>query len=359
MERGTLAQIDLRCLKHNLACVRKYAPHSKIMAVVKANAYGHGLLPVTKALAQADAFAVATLNEGIQIRQSGSQKPILLLEGFLSQRELEACAQYQFLIVVHHQRQIDLLAAYQGPYQFSVWLKVDTGMHRLGFNLSQFELAEAQLRTLSSVDPHIRLMSHFCCADEQGSSATQVQLERFKHLSAKWQGEKTLANSAGIIQWPESHFDWVRPGAMLYGISPVIGQSAQSLGLKPVMTLQARVIAVNKLSAGEHVGYGACWTSAQSTHIAIVSIGYGDGYPRSASSYTEVIINQHRYPLAGRVSMDMIAVDIGLDSGIKPGDRVECWGASMPIDNVAHSASTIGYDLLLRLTSRVGLEYIE
>ncbi len=351
MEPRVQARIDLVALQHNLRRARELAAGAKVMAVVKANAYGHGLRGCLPVLSQADALAVATLEEAGKLRGAGFTGRVLLLEGVGSAAELQQAHQWSLDLVVHQPYQLALLE--QQRLDFSLWLKVDTGMHRLGFPLEDLPSLTERLLKLPVPAREVLLMSHFCCADQPGDTRTRLQIERFAQLAANWPGACSLANSAGILQWPESHYDWVRAGAMLYGISPVADKTATDLGLQPAMCFQAQVLAVNPVKAGEQVGYGARWQSPRDSRIAIVSAGYGDGYPRHAADGTPVAIDGHRYPLAGRVSMDMLAVDVGLERDIRPGMPVELWGREVAVDTVAGYAGTIGYELVLRLTSRV------
>ncbi len=345
------ARIHLPALAHNLRRTRELATNARVMAVVKANAYGHGLRGCLPVLSQADALAVATLEEAGKLRGAGYSGRILLLEGVGSAAELQQAHQWSLDLVVHQPYQLDLLE--QQRLGFALWLKIDTGMHRLGFPMDELQALRERLRQLPVAPREQILMSHFCCADQPDDVVTKQQLARFETLVRHWQGAASLANSAGILQWPQSHYDWVRAGAMLYGISPVAGQQASELGLQPVMRFQAQVLAVNPLKAGESVGYGARWQSPRDTHIAIISAGYGDGYPRHATDGTPVAINGRLYPLAGRVSMDMLAVDLGPETPVRPGMVAELWGEQVAVDAVAGYAGTIGYELVLRLTSRV------
>ncbi len=346
------ARIDLAALRHNLSHARKLAPRSKIMAVVKANAYGHGLRGCLDALADADALAVATLEEASQLRRAGYTGRVLLLEGVFDGLALQQAQALNLDLVVHQRYQLEMLE--QQPSPLSLWLKVDTGMHRLGFPVQDLPDLMARIHTLPVRPAQVVLMSHLCCADQPGSALTRTQIRRFNALAAEWSGQCSLANSAGLLQWPDSHHQWVRPGAMLYGISPVAGRHADALGLQPVMCLEARVIAVNALAAGERVGYGARWHSERDTRIAIISAGYGDGYPRHAADGTQVVIEGRSYPLVGRVSMDMLAVDVG-QAPVTVGMVAELWGGRVSVDTVAEQAGTIGYELVLRLTGRVDI----
>jgi alanine racemase len=351
------AIVDTQALRHNLARSRAAAPGAQVMAVVKANAYGHGLVAAAVALAEADAFAVARLEEGITLRNAGLRHPILLLEGVFDAVQLEAAAQGDFQLVVHSEEQIAMLAGYPGPARFRVWLKVDTGMNRLGFRPEQFAAAFSRLRALRCVED-LRLMTHLSSSDLLESGKTAAQLAAFAQVTRGYPMEQSIANSAGILGWPAAHAQWIRPGIMLYGVSPFAERSAASLGLIPVMTLATRVIAVHDIPAGDTVGYADAWTARRPTTLAVAAVGYGDGYPRSVQPGTPVLVNGRRYPLVGRVSMDMVTVDV--TEGPRPscGDEVELWGKALPVADIATSAGTIAYELLCSVSQRVAAEII-
>ncbi|RCU51558.1 alanine racemase [Corallincola holothuriorum] len=352
------AVIDLDALRHNMAQVRRYAPHSQVLAVIKANGYGHGALAVAEALAeQADAFAVARLEEALKLRKGGIELPIVLLEGVFDPGELGVAAAHGCQLGVHSLSQLETLERAHLHQPVTVWLKVDTGMHRLGVEPEQFQHFYQRLLQTPSVN-EIVLMSHFASADEPETGQTQAQLAEFQRCCQGLSKQPlcSLANSAAIINEPLAQRDWVRPGIMLYGASPFAGRSAASLGLKPAMTLKSRVIAVRDLKAGGAVGYGASWTAEQDTRLAVVAMGYGDGYPRHVPNQTPVLINGVRYPIVGRVSMDMITVDIG-DAEISEGDEVVLWGSELSVDEIAALSGTLGYELLCNVTSRVVYHY--
>ncbi|HEX7115369.1 MAG TPA: alanine racemase [Steroidobacter sp.] len=339
-------------LKNNLAVVRSLAPASRVVAAVKANAYGHGLVPAARALADADAFGVARLDEAIVLRDAGITHPILLLEGVLGGEELKAAAQLRCEIVVHSFEQIATLEVSGARRAFKVWLKVDSGMSRLGFRLEEFQAALERLRRCEAVES-IRLMSHLASADAPDDAVTKQQIDRFESLAASLGLERSIANSAGIIAWPRTRLDWVRPGIMLYGISPFAGRSAASLGLEPVMTLRTRVIAVRDIPAGERIGYGGIWSARRPSRIAVIAIGYGDGYPRCMRAGAPVLINGREAPVAGRVSMDMTMVDVTELQDVRVGDPVTLWGEGLPVERVAPFADTIAYELVCRVAPRV------
>ncbi len=352
--RTAWARIDLAALQHNLQIARQHAPASRLWAVIKADAYGHGALPVAAAIAaQADGLAVARVSEALALRAAGHQQPLLVLAGAVDGDELAAASRYRLQLAVHDHSQLALLRAAQAPLP-GCWLKVDSGMHRLGFAPAEAAAIHAELGQLTGLP--VGLMSHFACADDPADSATNRQLDCFAAATAGLDGPRSLANSAAILAHPASHADWIRPGIMLYGGAPLLAVAAAEHRLKPVMTLASRVIAVRPLAAGEAVGYGASWRSTKATRIAVIAIGYGDGYPRHAPSGTPVLINGQRYPLAGRVSMDLLTVAIG-DAPISAGDEAILWGEGLPASEIAHCANTIDYALFCGVTARVARHY--
>jgi alanine racemase len=358
--RSTKAIINLKAIQHNLSIVRQFSPQRKIMAVIKADAYGHGIVPVAQSLGDADLLAVACMYEAIKLRNASINSPILLLEGFFDQRELSKVVTLELDTVIHQQKQVqellDFANRYSGQKKIKVWLKLDTGMNRLGFNKTDFLNAYKTLSQCPLVDC-VNLMSHFACADDINNSMNQNQVKLFKAASLGLKGELSMANSAGIIAWPESHFDWVRPGIALFGCSPLLGYDGLSHQLKPAMTLQSQLITIKQLKAGDTVGYGASWKADKNTRIGIVAIGYGDGYPRHAKENTPVWINGSTYPLVGKVSMDMLAVNLGNETKLTVGDKVILWGDNLPVETIAEHSATIAYTLLCGVTSRVKFEY--
>lgn len=348
--------ISLAALHHNLRRVREAAPYARVMAMVKADAYGHGARLVADALAEADGFGVALVEEGLELRAAGIKRPVTVLEGVFSDAEMFEAVRHQLDVVVHKELQLGYLERCRLTGPVNVWLKLDTGMHRLGFAPEEAAAAIRRIRA-AGVAGKIGLLTHFACADELDSAMTDRQITHFRTVQALLAQtgallQSSLCNSAGILAWPAAHGDWVRPGIMLYGSSPFAGQSADQLGLRPVMTLSSRLIAVRAVKAGEPVGYGATWAPARDTRIGIVGIGYGDGYPRTARSGTPVLVNGRRVGLAGRVSMDMIAVDLG-DLPAEPGDPCILWGEGLSVDEVAACAGTLSYELLCKVTARV------
>lgn len=352
MTRPARALLDPQALRHNFARVRSHAPHARVMAVVKANGYGHGLTWVASVLHDADAFGVASLEEGLALRAAGATQPICLLEGFFEAAELPQLAAHGLEPTVHHEAQLAALEAAVLPRPLDVWLKLDTGMHRIGFPPERFAEALARLRACRGVGA-IRLMSHFANADDVAGATTQQQIDCFLPFVRDARLPASLANSAGVLAWPASHLDWVRPGIMLYGASPLAGRSALELGLEPVMTLSTALIAVNRRQKGDAIGYGGDWVCPEDMPVGVAAIGYGDGYPRHARPGTPVLVNGRRVPLVGRVSMDMITLDLRGASDAQIGDPVVLWGRGLPVDEIAACAGTISYELLCRVTERI------
>ncbi|WDL80973.1 alanine racemase [Aeromonas bestiarum] len=353
MMNTVTASIDVDALHHNFAVVRRHAPHSKIIAVLKANAYGHGLLQVANTLVQADAYAVARLEEALVLRANAITKPILVLGGFFSAEALPLLAEHNLQTTLHTWDQLALLEQAELPAPIKVWLKLDTGMNRLGVRAQDLPAFIERLSHCRSVVQPFHLMTHFGQSDEQENQATQQQIEAFNLLTAHLPGERAMANSAGILAWPGSRSDWIRPGIMLYGASPFGGQLATDHGLRPVMTLKSQLIAIRECKRGESVGYGAHWVAQRDTTLGVVAVGYGDGYPRMAPEGTPMLVNGRRVPIVGRVSMDMITVDLGPHASDQCGDEVILWGEGLPVEQVAEKIGTIPYELLTRLTSRV------
>jgi alanine racemase len=356
------ALIDTAALRHNLGTLRAYAPGSKVMAVVKANAYGHGLVSTALALADADSFAVARLEEGLALRSAGVQTPIVLLEGVVSAEQLAEAAHHRFELVVHDPLQLKLLEGHRGAERFVLWIKMDTGMNRLGFRPEAFAPALARLRTLIVPALEIRAMTHLARADELGVIMTEDQTALFERTlsDAGLTGAQRLAtsigNSAGTLGWPRAHGDWVRPGLALYGVSPFGDETAAKFGLRPVMTLETTVLTVREVKRGETVGYAGAWRATRDSAIAILAAGYGDGLPRHLENGTPVALGGERYPLVGRVSMDMIAVDVTGAPVIATGAKAIVWGPGLPVEEVAAHAQTIPYELLCGVSQRVPLE---
>jgi alanine racemase len=358
MTRPVRARIDLSALQHNFGRVRQCAPHSRIMAVVKAHAYGHGLINAARALPGADAFGIVTMDEAITLREAGFDRRILLLEGLYAADEAGLAGGYRIDIVIHNVEQIGFLEQAPSGYPLDIWLKIDTGMHRLGFEPAVVPAVVERLRRTVRVRS-IRFMSHLCCADDPDADHTPRQRGLFLKTLEGMEGERSLANSAAVLAWPDTHLDWVRPGVMLYGSSPLPHASAADLGLHPVMTLGTQLIAVAQRRQGDPVGYGAAWKCPEPMPVGIAAIGYGDGYPRHAPSGTPVLVNGRRAGLAGRVSMDMIGIDLRGHPDARVGDPVTLWGEGLPVDEVAAAAGTISYELFCGVSSRVVFDYVD
>lgn len=353
MSRPARALVDAGALRHNLEQVRRRAPRARIMAVVKADGYGHGLSWVAQTLnGSVDAFGVSSMEEGMHLREVGITRPVCLLEGFFSADELPLLAKHRLEPAIHEDSQIRALAQAPASLKLSVWLKIDTGMHRLGFAPAKVPEILKQLHRCAAV-ADIRLMSHFARADIPSDPETLTQADGFLSCVKDLGLESSLANSAGILAWPQSHLDWVRPGIMLYGASPLTQLSAAQLDLQPVMTLQTALIAVHARCKGDPIGYGGDWRCPEDMPVGVAAIGYGDGYPRHAVSGTPVLVNGIRVPLIGRVSMDMITLDLHTQPQAKVGDPVVLWGQGLPIEEVAKCAGTISYELMCHVTERI------
>lgn len=358
MALGPTARIDLDALRHNLQVARAAAPGRQVMAVVKADAYGHGLERSWGALADADALAVARIAEGLRLRACGYAGRLAVLEGCLDAAELRDAAQAGLELVIHHADQLDLLGGTKLDRPVPCWLKVDTGMHRLGFTPDVAPAAYETLAGLPAVAPGPRLITHLANADDSGDPYTQEQLRRFRPLVTRLGVPCSIANSAGILAWPDAHGDWVRPGLMLYGASPLLGGRAADHGLRPVMTLTTRLLAVNRLRAGDPVGYGGTWRCPEDMPVGVVGIGYGDGYPRELAPDTPVLVNGHRAAIVGRVSMDMLTVDLRELPTPRIGDPVVLWGEGLPVEEIAVAAGTIPYTLFCGVTARVQFQTV-
>jgi alanine racemase len=350
------AAIDTHALRHNLKTIRERARGARVMAVVKANAYGHGLVPTALALAEADAFGVARLEEGLALRAAGITQPIVLLEGVFAPEHLLEAARHGFDLVVHDMLQIELLEESSSPQRFLLWIKIDTGMNRLGFRPSEFATALERIRRLQPSPLEIRLLTHLARADEQDNVVTRQQVARFKEATQGIDYTVSIANSAGVFGTLPLGCDWVRPGIALYGGSPFGDRTGVELGLQPVMSLETSVIAIRQVPKGETVGYGGAWRAQRDSVVAIIAAGYGDGLPRNLPSGTPILIGGRRAPLVGRVSMDMIAVDVSELPDAHVGTPVVLWGNGLPVEEIARHAGTIPYELLCGVSQRVPLE---
>jgi alanine racemase len=353
--RPIQATISLSALEHNLALAKSKAPQSKVMAVVKANGYGHGLLNAAKGLKLADGFAILCLDEALTLRSAGYKQTILMLEGFFSADELPAISEHAISIVVHSHKQVEMLEHANLSAPVSIHLKINTGMNRLGFKPHDFDSVLARLQTCKNV-ADITLMGHFATADE--SLGIAKPLEVFKQAAQAHQHPQSLANSAALLRFPEAHAYWVRAGIMLYGTSPIAEDSAAKCGLKPVMQFTSEIISVQTLEAGESLGYGHRFTATKKTRIGVVACGYADGYPRHATNGTPIVVAGKLTQTLGRVSMDMLFVDITGIPEAEIGTAVEMWGKNVSVDDVAQAAGTISYELLCAVAPRVPLKAI-
>ncbi|MCK4586420.1 MAG: alanine racemase [Gammaproteobacteria bacterium] len=372
MTRAARAVINLSALQHNLQRAKTAAPRSQQFSIIKANGYGHGLVPVAQALKESDGFGVASVEEALALKAAEITQPVLLLEGFFHADELEQIQQYDLQIVVHQEQQLVALealsakpllsekASHQKP--ITVWLKVDTGMHRLGFDPDVVPEIVERLMACDVVNKPLRMMTHLANADDMRNVSTQQQIELFKTIladeSTNENIERSIANSAGILGWMGSYSDLARPGILLYGVSPFLKETGAVRGLLPAMTLRSELISIKQCQKGDAVGYGGEWVCPQDMPVGVVGIGYGDGYPRHAAEGTPVLIDGKRVPLVGRVSMDMICVDLRECPEAQVGSEVVLWGDGLPAEEVAESASTIAYDLFCGVTSRVPREYV-
>jgi len=330
-----------------------------VAAAVKADGYGHGLVRVARALTDADAFAVASIEEGQALRRARVQQQILLLEGVFEAAELSCCAQHSLNIAIHHPEQVRMLELSRLDRPLRVWLKIDTGMHRLGLAPDTIPSIFQRLMDCPFVAPAIGLMSHLARADERDCDFTRQQLQVFERAVADLPGPRSLANSAGILGWPQTHFDWVRPGIMLYGASPFVDSLAVDEDLQPVMNFRTRLISIKRLRQGDPVGYGGTWVCPEDMDVGVAAVGYGDGYPRHAPSGTPLLVNGREAALIGRVSMDMITVDLRQHPEARIGDPVVLWGEGLPVERIARAAGTISYTLMCGITARVKVETVE
>lgn len=353
MPRPTVVHIHPDNLRHNLGIVRARAPGVQVMAVVKADGYGHGLERVGRALEGADLFGVAALSDAERLRAAGLSQPIVLLSGFDAPEDLAQLRSLGVATVVHSHHQLQMLEAAGDGDPIQCWLKVDTGMHRLGFAPQAARLAHAQLTSLPQVADEITLMMHFASSDEFDGAQSIDQMRVFGEATAGLPGRRSLANSAAVLGWPQARADIVRPGGMLYGMSVVAGTTGEDFELRPGMTLCTRLIAVNRISKGERIGYSATWECPEDMPVGVAAIGYGDGYPRIVQPGTPVLVNGLRATIIGRVSMDLMTIDLRQQPDARAGDPVVLWGKGLPVDSIGVAAGTIGYELVCSITRRV------
>jgi alanine racemase len=354
MARPTRAIINREALRHNYGLAQKLSGAGQAIPIVKANAYGHGAVTVAQTLAPlAPALGVACIEEAIELRDAGVERPILLLEGFFSNEEIELASAKNFWLMLQNEEQLAAVESASVAAPLNCWLKFDTGMHRLGFEPEQAAALHARLASNTNVADQIVLATHFASADNLDSDFTARQIQQFQECTQGIDAPRSLANSPGLLGWPEARAEWNRPGIMLYGHTPFSREHPQTEALQPVMTFRSEVMALRELAAGESVGYANTWTTERTSQIATVPVGYGDGYPRHAANRTPVLINGQRASLVGRVSMDMITVDVTDLGPVQIGDEVILWGEDLSANEVAIHADTIGYEIMTRMHNRV------
>lgn len=372
--KPAIATINSAALRHNIQLIKSFAPNQKLLAMIKANAYGQGLLPAAHILAdQVDGFGVARLREALEIQETGYTGKILLVEGFFDREELLKTLSRRFDSVIHCYEQLELLEQVAKEWEeeqqkgfwkrktkiyfpINVWLKIDTGMHRLGVHPEQVDEFYQRLKKCPLVES-ISFVSHFSRADELDCGYTEKQIATFEQATQAYpEHARSISASSGILYWKQAHYEWVRPGIIMHGISPHYDPIIH-LGFQPVMTLSSSLIAVRTHEAGEPVGYGGTWVSPKDTKLGVIAMGYGDGYPRNAPEGTPVLINGRKVPIVGRVSMDMLTVDLGADSQDKVGDEAIFWGKDLLIEEIAEHIGVISYELITKLTPRVIFEY--
>jgi alanine racemase len=368
VSQAAVARIRTLALQNNLERARQAAPGCPVMAVVKSNAYGHGIEEVSAALDGADAFAVARIDEGVRLRKLSAVKPIVVLNAWADQRDVAVALEHDLQLVVHDQAQVELLEQIsagrsQDSPRLTAWLKIDSGMGRLGIMPGDVQAFVSRLLGCAVIAPDLRLMTHLACADELENPATADQIACFADAIGHWHGDVSIANSAGVLGWPEAlgadgplnygGRNWVRPGLMLYGVSPFPGRSAGDLGLEPVMSLEGRLISVRALTRGSRVGYGGDWCASRDSILGVIDVGYGDGYPWRLKGGAPVVVNSARVPVVGRISMDLISVDLTDVPGSVVGDTAVLWGSDPDVADLAERAGTTPYELLTGVGQRI------
>lgn len=351
--RPTFLHIDIPALMHNFNEINKIAGSAKIIAMVKSNAYGCGLDHITQALTnQVGAFGVACLAEALAIRGFGLKDQCLIFQGVYTPDEWQIAAQHGFEVVLHHRPQLEWLLAKPLSKPVKIWLKMNTGMHRLGFSVNVFEELVAALKNCPWVDPSLGLMTHFACADEPEHELNVGQMQLWQKISKNWQGPLSACNSAASFSFSNVHGSHLRPGLILYGVSPFADKTVQELRFTPVMRYHSAIFVIHEFPANVSIGYGASYITPKPSRIGMVAVGYGDGYPRHVQPGTKVWINGQLAPIVGKISMDMMAVDITNCTGIQLGDLVELWGEHLPIEYVAKQANTIPYEIMCQVCPR-------
>ena len=359
MSRPAQAIVDLAALRHNYQVAVRQSDNAQAVAVIKANAYGHGAIEIAQALEPlAPAFAVAAVEEALQLRHAGIEKPILLLEGPFTSQDIQIAAEYDFWLMICDPSQVDMVVATVTEKPLNIWLKADSGMHRMGLGDDHFRSAYHTLQALPHVQREIVLATHFACADQPDNDFTATQIAAFHGMTEGLNAPVSMSNSAAILGWEASHGEFHRPGIMLYGANPFVDGHPEGDQLQAVMTLKSGVIGVRDVQAGDTVGYTQSWVAQRPSKIATVAMGYGDGYPRQAPSGTPVIINGQRATIVGCVSMDMITLDVTDVGPVQVGDEVIFWGAELSLNEVAAWAGTISYELITRMPMRTPRIYI-
>lgn len=361
MNSTAISIVDLSAIKHNLQLIHAMLPRKKVMVMVKSNAYGHGLVRMTKALTEVDALGVATIAEAKQLREAGIDTDIVVMRGFATHDEMSIFLEDKRLIAcIHDDEQVCLLERLQTPHSMRIWLKIDTGMHRLGVSADVFHHIYHRLNQLSCIQKEFVVCSHLADADNMDTTFTQKQIATFDALTNTLPNEKSILNSAGILAHSDAAYDWVRPGLLLYGVSPFYYSGAHDVKMRdfiPAMTLESKIIAIKNVRAGEKIGYSCTYTAPHDMRIAIVGMGYGDSYPRQAQNGTPVLVQGQRCPIVGRVSMDMITIDVSHLRQVAVEDTVTLWGRDLSVVEIAKWVNTISHELLCHLTGRVQRVY--
>ncbi len=354
--------IDLNAIKHNLKLIRDRMPHQKMMAMIKCNAYGHGLIHIAKALHTIDALGVATIAEALQLRAAGIDRDIVVMRGFVTKDEIAVFLNdHRLIACIHDPNQLSLLENNISNKKLRIWLKIDTGMHRLGIPCDSFQSVYRQLNHSALIEKPFVVCSHLADADNADPTFTQQQITCFEKMTHSISNEKSLLNSAGILAYAQSHYDWIRPGLMLYGVSPFDYPGKHDAIMKnfiPAMTLESKLIAIKTVKTGEKIGYSCTYTALHDMQIGIIGMGYGDSYPRHAKNGTSVLIRGQRCPIVGRVSMDMITVDVSHVKKVAVDDTVTLWGRDLLVSEIAHCVNTVPHELLCHLTGRVQRVYV-
>lgn len=348
----TYIDLDISALQHNFHRVQQLAPNRKILAMVKANAYGHGAEKIAKGLPNADAFGVSTINEAIQLRNANIKQDIVLMQGFNSAEDLSIISSFNLQVVIHDWSQLNFLEQQYLTMPLVIWIKIDTGMHRLGFEPQALPEITHRLQKINNIEKSFRYMTHFASSEQLHNPFTQNQYQEFLNATENLPGLKSLANSAAILGWPNTHGDWVRPGLILYGVSPFPQKMGSDHDLKPVMNWHSSLMVVHQLKKGDGIGYNSTFICPEDMPVGVVAAGYGDGYPRQAKNGTPVLVNNNRVPIIGRISMDMLTVDLRNQPDAKIGDIVLFWGMGLPIEEIARSVEMSPYQLLCGVRQR-------